>query len=306
MSKRKIVNMIRYILLLTILLVPSLLFSQEWIVPEDRAAQLSPFEFSSESFSAGESVYMLNCKSCHGDPGKANYQALVPAPGDPASEKFQLNSDGSLQFRISEGHGLMPSFKKVLSPNDIWNVISYIRSFNDNYKQEVALISKLSNVKWSEIKIILDTDSDKHLVTAEVTGLEGKEWTPVPNTEVSISALRYFGDLTIDRPKMTDESGTVAFEMPHDLPGDSTGNILLTARLTDIDLFGEIITQKELAIGLPTDVPALNSQRAMWNIGRKAPVWLLMAYPGVVLTVWAFIFFVLLQLRKVYHLGEDE
>ena len=157
-----------------------------------------------------------------------------------------------------------------------------------------------------EIKILINADHGTHLVKTEVTGLEGEKWTPVPNTEVSITASRYFGDLGIDLPKMTNEAGMVEFEIPDDLPGDSAGNILLTARLTDIDLFGEIKTEKEINIGRSTNKPALNEERAMWNTGRKAPVWLLMAYPGVVLTVWAFIFFVLFQLRKVYHLGEDE
>jgi hypothetical protein len=44
----------------------------------------------------------------------------------------------------------------------------------------------------------------------------------------------------------------------------------------------------------------------MWNSNRKAPVWLIISYFGVVLSVWGFIFLVLFRLRTIYNEGEDE
>jgi hypothetical protein len=58
--------------------------------------------------------------------------------------------------------------------------------------------------------------------------------------------------------------------------------------------------------GSENKAPSLTSERAMWNVGRKAPVWLLIAYPGGVLAVWGMIFYVLFQLRTVYLEGNDE
>lgn len=288
------------------LLISVPLYAQEWEVPNDRKSRLSSFEFTEESEKAGKDIYDLNCKVCHGDPGKGNIQALVPPPSDPVSDKVQLNTDGSLQFKISEGRGLMPSFSKILSPDDIWNIISYIRSFNDNYTQSIELVQKLSNVKWSEIKIGLGVDPENKSLKAIVTGLEGEEWTPVPNTEVRLSAKRYFGSLTLDVPKLSDSEGTVVFQLPGDLPGDKEGFVDLRAQLTDIELFGEISTDYKYNFGVHTDEPSLTENRAMWNTARKAPVWLLIAYPGVVLAVWTLIFFVLFQIRKIYNQGEEE
>ena len=105
---------------------------------------------------------------------------------------------------------------------------------------------------------------------------------------------------------MTGEKGLAEFSIPDDLPGDIEGNIVLTASLTDKELFGEISSTETFGIGLQSNNPSLTEERAMWNVGKKAPVWLLIAFPGVVLTVWGLIFFVLFQVRKVYHLGEDE
>lgn len=288
------------------LLISVSLSAQEWEVPAERNSRLSPFEFTGESVTAGNNVYDLNCKVCHGDPGKGNVQALVPPPTDPAGDKMQLNTDGSLQFKISEGRGLMPSFSKVLSPDDIWNVISYIRSFNNDYTQAVEIVQKLSNVRWSEIKIGMGINPENNSLIAIVTGLEGEEWTPVPNTELRLSAKRYFGSLTLDVPKLTDSEGKVEFQLPDDLPGDKDGNIDLSAQLTDIELFGEISSEYKYDFGVHTEVSSLTENRAMWNSVRKAPVWLLIAFPGVVLAVWTLIFFVLFQIRKIYQQGEEE
>jgi len=296
----------RYIIVIASLLLSLASYAQEWEVPADRNKRLSGFEFTDASVESGLSIYNLNCKLCHGDPGKANFQKLSPLPGDPATEKVQHNSDGALQFKISEGRGLMPSFKKVLSSDDIWNTISYIRSLNPAYEQQVAIVEKLSNVRWSDIRIVMESNGKHDSLEVMVSGLEGEEWTPVPSAEIIVSAKRYFGELTLDMPKITDAGGEAVFVLPHDLPGDKEGNVILTARLSDSDLFGEIKAEHELKFGSSTDLPSLTEERAMWNTNLMAPVWLLIVYPGVVLTVWTLIFFVLFQLRKIYRMGEKE
>ena len=86
--------------LVFLLVLGSGLYGQgEWIVPEAQKVKLSKFEFDDQSRQAGEAFYQTNCKSCHGDPGQANFlTTLSPQPGDPASEKFQSNLDGELYF----------------------------------------------------------------------------------------------------------------------------------------------------------------------------------------------------------------
>ena len=281
-------------------------FSQEWEVPDDHLSRLAPFAFSDTSVTIGEKIFYANCKLCHGDPGKSNYQQLNPLPGDPAGTKIQSNNDGALQFKISEGRGLMPSFKNVLTPEDIWNVIAYIRSFNTSYVQSVAVVQQLSNLRWSAIRILLSFSHESNQVTARLTGKEGEEWTPVPDAEVLLTAERYFGHLSIGEPGLTNSNGVVTFQVPEDLPSNLEGGIRLTAELTDRDLFGLIRKDTIIMTGAQNNAPSLTAERAMWNIGRKAPVWLLITYPAGVLMVWGFIFYVLFQLRTVYYEGNDE
>lgn len=297
---------LRILLILVLLLSASMLHAQEWVVPADRAARLAPFQFNDSTVAAGSEIFRMNCLSCHGTPGQNNYQPLVPPPGDPAGEEIQANSDGSMFYKVTEGKGQMPSFRNVLQANDVWNVISYIRSFNSSYVQSVAVIQQLKDLKWSLIKILLSYDNARNSLAVRLVGREGDRWTPVPATELNLSVERRFGSLPLDEPRVTDSDGNAEFSMPSDLPGDSQGDLHLTVRIADESTFGLISKDTILAAGLPNNRPGLTEQRAMWNVVRKAPIWITIAYPLGVLLVWGFIFYVLFILKKIYDEGADE
>ena len=297
----------RYLLIIIIVIVlPAKMMSQEWEVSEEKQKKLAPFAFTPESVAAGEEIFNTNCIICHGNPGQGNYQRLDPLPGDPAEEKIQSNSDGSIYYKVNEGHGLMPSFGNILSPDEIWQVVSYIRSFNDSYIQQVAEVQKLENVKWSMIKILLSLNRNDSEIIARVTGLENDRWTSVPDVELMISADRYFGQIELDEPKFTDENGVARFKYNENLKGDTLGNIILVSKLTDQELFGMITADTTFSIGMVNDAESLVAKRALWNSNRKAPLWLLASYISVVLTVWGLIFFVLFQLRRIFFIGKDQ
>lgn len=293
----------RYLFLLLILLVSLRISAQEWMVPEEYKANLSPFAFSDSTRKAGSELYNINCKSCHGDPGKNNVIILVPPPPDPASASMQSNTDGALQFKIVQGRAPMPSFRNILSSADIWRVISFIRSFNDKYVQETgkksggALASGLNakiQVKW-----LIETNQ----VQTTIWGMKDKTMQAVSGTEVKLFVKRYFGNLLIDQPRNTDSQGKALFNFPKDLPGDSTGFVHIVAKLSEEEAFGEAKVDTTLAIGIPTYRSPLNEKRAMWNIVQKTPIWLLLTYTFTVLAVWGGIFYVLFQIRAIYKAG---
>jgi molybdopterin-containing oxidoreductase family membrane subunit len=293
------------VVVLVMMMVPGLSYGQQWVVPVERKAKLSETKFTDEMTKSGTQLYQTNCKSCHGDPGKNNVTKLTPPPPDPVSEKMQQNTDGELYFKIQEGRGPMPSFKNALTSSEVWQVISFVRSFNKSYEQQVAPKTTGTNLKYSQLKINLSISNDTTIL-AIVSGLENGARVPVPAIEIELFALRYFGHLALDEPSTTDLNGTARFQKPKGLPGDSIGQVRLHARFSDEEQFGAVEEDTVLACGTPTHPVSLTAKRAMWNVISMAPIWLLIAYPVGLLIVLGVILYILLQLRTIFYLGKKE
>jgi len=290
------------LLALFLLLLPGL-NAQEWIVPADKKGKLSTFPFDDASRKAGEKLYSVNCMSCHGTPGKANFLNLVPPPGDPATEKIQKNADGEIFYKLSTGRGQMPSFRSVLSTNEIWQVVSFIRSFNSSYKQEVMAVITSKAYPGAEIKLALVFSRADSTLQLRASAVSEKGVVPVTGAEMRLFVQRYFGHLPVDEPKTTNENGIATFHVPGDLPGDTAGNLMLMARFTDEDSFGSESKDTILSAGAKTIPVSLVAERAMWNNVRKAPVWIILAYGLGLLSAWGFIMLVLMKIRDIYIIG---
>ncbi len=273
--------------------------AQEWIVPAENGSKLSPFAFSDSTRMAGAVLYNLNCKSCHGDPGMNNVVKLVPLPPDPASAKMQGNSDGAIFYKAAEGRGTMPSFKNTLTASDTWRIISFIRGFNENYVQEIA--KKLApGASFEQVKLSLVWMQENNIIQVAVSALKDRVRQPVAGAELKLFVKKYFGNLPVGEVQTTDNKGIALFHIPKSLPGDSAGIVRLLAKAVDETAFGEAKADTSMAIGVPVYRPPLNQERALWNVGRKTPFWLLFTYFVCVLAVWGFIFYVMLQLRVLY------
>jgi len=285
------------------LLLP-VLSAQEWTVPEDKKGKLSSFPFNDETRKAGEKLYKTNCMSCHGTPGKANYLPLVPPPGDPATEKIQKNIDGEIFYKVSIGRGQMPSFRSVLTSNDIWNVISFLRSFNTSYKQQVMPVITSAAYPGAVIGLLVSFNPYDSTIILKAMATSEKSRVPVTDAEVKLFVKRTFGMLPVDEPKITDKEGMATFRVPTDLKGDSAGMVLVRARFTDEDMFGSDSKDTMLNAGQKVIPVSLVAQRAMWNNVRKAPVWIILSYSLGVLIAWGFILLVLMKIRDIYLVGK--
>ena len=294
----------RFVFIILLQLSSLSLIAQEWVVPDDKRGKLSPFSFNDETRKAGERLYTINCMSCHGSPGKGNYINLVPPSGDPATEKIQHNSDGEIFYKVIMGRGPMPSFKNALVTNDIWNIISFLRSFNLKYIQSVLPVNKSAAYPGAVIGISLALGPGKDIIVMKVIAVSEKSIVPVKNAGVRLFVKRTFGFLPLDEEKTTDSQGIATFKLSIGLPGDTTGNIRLSAGFVDEDLFGAVNKDTILQAGLVTIPESLIKNRAMWNTVRKAPGWVILTYGLGVLGVWGFIFYVLLKLRDIFILGQ--
>ena len=282
----------------------SLIFCQEWVVPADRANRLSTFPFNDENRESEEKIYTVNCMSCHGTPVKGNYIDLVPSPGDPATDKIQRNRDGEIFYKIFSGRGQMPSFRSVLTTNEIWYVVSFIRSFNSTYKQQIMPVITSSAYPGAEIILNIFYKPGDTLITLSALAVKEDQKVPVTDAAVRLFVERTFGTLQIDDEKITGKEGLAVFRIPDDLPGDTAGNVMVSARFADEEIFGSVAKDTVLQAAVKITPVSLVAERAMWNNVRKAPVWVILTYAIGMLLVWGFILLVLLKLRDIYIIGK--
>jgi hypothetical protein len=275
---------------------------QGWDIPADKKAKNSFIKFSDTTALVGKEIYTKNCLICHGDPGKGNsLKTLVPVPPDMASSKTQALTDGELFYILSTGKLIMPSFKSILTEADRWNVISFIRSFNKKY---VQVLSKTNPEISKKVKIEMVFDSVGHKIRVEVKANEKEGIISLKDAEIVLFASRYFGKLQIDKTLRTNAEGVAVFKFPADLPGDKEGNVELVVNVND-DTYGEIESVQKMKIGIPTDKPGLTEKRAIWNVLKKAPWWIIITYTSILLAVGSVLLYVIFSLRKLIKSGNN-
>ncbi|HUK08097.1 MAG TPA: CopD family protein [Stellaceae bacterium] len=99
--------------------------------------QSSPLPFDVETIAAGAPLYRDNCAQCHGRYGYgdgANAPQLAVKPADLARVHVAHHSDGSLFWwvRHGKGEGAMPAFADLLSEEQAWDLVAYLRALSDS------------------------------------------------------------------------------------------------------------------------------------------------------------------------------
>jgi len=101
------------------------------MLPRPPRHSLNPLPATSESISAGRTLYADNCLACHGQTGSGNGPAalsLTQQPRDLTSPAVQQQSDGTLFWKIGQGHSPMPQNQKLITNDDRWNIVNYLRT----------------------------------------------------------------------------------------------------------------------------------------------------------------------------------
>jgi mono/diheme cytochrome c family protein len=265
---------------------------QDWLVPDADAAIANPSPYTLENVKAGKDLYMLNCKSCHGDPGKNNPLALVPLPVDIASERMHLNSEGAMFYKISNGRGVMSAFKSVLSEDERWNVINFIM----NYKPggEVLLVE----APPIKAKLLASVNEDQALVEilAEHAD-EDSEIKSLVNAPVLVSSKKAFGNIEIGRVT-TNENGRAEFNIPESLIGDEEGYVSIVVSLS-ADYEAQEVALERARVGRPKEVPKLIRKEVLWSTNDNVSLWLLFSYLLAAGGAWAIIGYVIYQIVKI-------
>ncbi len=75
---------------------------------------------------SGEKIYKAKCAACHGADGKGKAALKTQ---DLASAAVQNMSDAELTSITTNGKGKMPAYGKSLKPDQIKDLVAYIRSY---------------------------------------------------------------------------------------------------------------------------------------------------------------------------------
>jgi mono/diheme cytochrome c family protein len=106
----------------------------KWVAPASAKAVKNPYSGNS-SISKGKSIYKARCVVCHGEKGMGDGpagKALKPPAADHSSAGVQSQTDGELFWKVSEGRGPMVGWKLILSEEDRWHVVNYVRTLKAN------------------------------------------------------------------------------------------------------------------------------------------------------------------------------
>lgn len=197
---------------------------------------------------------------------------------------------------------------KVFFPpalKDLWN----------SKPQHVFIVKEgdnevLTDFTITKSRLSMDTSSADGIRTITVSVQKESEegWVPAADVEMEIGFRRLGGILPAgeDATYTTDSSGTVSVEVTKDsLPGDSKGNIILSAKVKDHEEIGNLLLEKNTIWGVPQKTDdSFFSKRTLWSARFRTPVWLLAIAYGIVISVWGTLIYLVVQLLKIRKLGK--
>ena len=271
--------------------------SQEWLVPADKQNIENPSEYNLENVKKGKDLYMLNCKSCHGDAGKNNPLPLVPLPPDVASEIMHSNTEGGLFYKITTGKSLMPQFESTISETDRWRLVNYIM----NYSPENTPVWVDAPLVKAKLLASVNETENKVEVLAEYMNEDG-EFVNLAESPITISVKKAFGNLVVGKV-LTNESGKAEFEIPETVKGDEEGYVNIVVNLGENFEAKEIILDKA-KVGQLKNVPKLIQHGVLWSTNENIQLWLLLSYIGAVGGAWLAIGYVIFQIIKIKRLSK--
>ena len=110
-----------------------------WKAPASADTLVNPYLIEPLTLPQGQEIYTVYCASCHGHQGRADGIAannLKTKPMPFYDKRVTAQSNGALFWKIREGRGEMPSFKELLSEEQKWQLVEYVRDLSRPYDQQ--------------------------------------------------------------------------------------------------------------------------------------------------------------------------
>jgi mono/diheme cytochrome c family protein len=108
----------------------------EFKIPPEEVKRENPVKPSASSIAEGKHTYTTQCVMCHGANGDGKGELATDMKltlkdyRDPAALKSM--TDGEMFYILNKGKGEMPGQEGRFKPEQLWNLINYIRSLAGN------------------------------------------------------------------------------------------------------------------------------------------------------------------------------
>jgi len=101
------------------------------VIPEEEKSRKNPFEVDEEFLALGKKLYRSQCRMCHGEKGQGGgdlAQEMRLSMPDFTTAEIKKKTEGELHYILAQGHGAMPGQGRRLRPQQMWSMVTYIRT----------------------------------------------------------------------------------------------------------------------------------------------------------------------------------
>ena len=106
-----------------------------WIAPVYSNSLKNPFKGNVSATADGKIIFNQMCVLCHGLEGKGNGEAGLSLDRKPANFlalKVMNETDGNIFWKITHGKAPMASYEELLTEDQRWKLVNYIRELEVN------------------------------------------------------------------------------------------------------------------------------------------------------------------------------
>lgn len=133
-------NIFLFFVVVTFVLSSNENFAQakDWIAPESANSLKNPFLNNENATISGKAIFNEMCVLCHGLYGKGNGEAGATLDKKPAnfhSIEVINETDGAIFWKITNGKAHMSNYSELLSDEQRWKLVNYIRELEKSSRK---------------------------------------------------------------------------------------------------------------------------------------------------------------------------
>jgi hypothetical protein len=219
---------------------------------------------------------------------------LTASNTDTIVELAQLttNAEGVAQLMIEKGYRF---------PVDDEGFTFIEASFDGNEEYNASS----NDIEIKDLEFDLDFTVEDSIKTVSVRAYEldsaGNE-VPVDGLFMYVGVQRLYSILPVGEI-MSSEDGIYSIEFPDDIPGDSTGNFTVVARIEDNDFYGSVEKRASVSWGTPVAYDLEPPRRQLWT--DEAPLWMIVSVFVILVGAWFHFFLSIYKLWQLKKVAKD-